>query len=230
MRFILWILVGIVVGISGYNLFNINHLIESNQSIEKKIEESQKSKSESSDKLDKKIEIIKKDIVKSVNESLDKQKSIDDKQNKTMNDNSNEISSINNKIDDDIIPDILSFDGKFASINSLITTNKDNVEELLKVNNNQMSVNDEFNNQFDEIKDELKKIGKQESSDNTNYQKQIDELKKDVIVNKEILNNDIDDVYKKFLSLSEDTFDLASQTVRLSEIVDDQDLIMKSSN
>lgn len=230
MRFILWILVGIVVGISGYNLFNINNLIESNQSIEKKIEESQKSKSDSSDKLDKKIEIIKKDIVKSVNESLDKQKSIDDKQNKIMNDNSNEISSINKKIDDDIIPDILSFDGKFTSMNSLITTNKDNVEELLKVNNNQMSVNDEFDNQFDEIKDELKKIGKQESSDNTNYQKQIDELKKDVIVNKEILNNDIDDVYKKFLSLSEDTFDLASQTVRLSEIVDDQDLIMKSSN
>ena len=115
-------------------------------------------------------------------------------------------------------------------MNSLITTNKDNVDELLKVNNNQMSVNDEFDNQFDEIKDELKKIGKQESSDNTNYQKQIDELKKDVIVNKEILNSDIDDVYKKFLSLSEDTFDLASQTVRLSEIVDNQDLIMKSSN
>ena len=194
------------------------------------------------------IDKIEKKIVKNENDQRLVDKSQDSKidaNTSTIVSNSIEISGMNSNITNNIEPQMLTFDGNFKSLESVVNMNKANIESLANdittVTTEQISWNEQFSNQQSDLQKEILKVQERD------YQDQIDQLKTtmndsiipDVNVNKQgianvskkidsDLTNDLEDLTSKYMSLSENTNALGNETLRLAEIVDTHDMVLKS--
>ena len=159
--------------------------------------------------------------------------------------NSSAISAMNSNITSNIEPQMLTFDGNFKSLESVVNMNKANIDSLTKdltsVTIEQLNWNEQFSNQQSDLQEEILKVQERD------YQDQIDELTTkmndsiipDVDINKQgianmskkidtDLANDLADLSSKYMDLSENTNALGNETLRLAEIVDTHDMVVKS--
>ena len=205
--------------------------------MKKEIKETASEIKEDIDKMERKI-VKKQDVV-------DKSQDSKIQENTTSIDvNSIEISAMNSNITNNIEPQMLTFDGNFKSLDSMVNVNKLTIEslgkELTAMNTDQNSWNEQFSNQQADLQKEILKVQEKD------YQDQLDKLATkmndsiipDVEANKQEivkvsqkidkdLVNDINDLSDKYMSLSADTNALGGETLRLAEIVDTHDLILK---
>ena len=203
---------------------------------------------ETASKIKSDIAKIEKTIVKNEKdqELVDSSQDSKMKENTTSIDvNSVEISAMNSNITNNIEPQMLVFDGNFKSLDSMVSMNNTTIEslekELTAMSTDQDSWNEQFSNQQSDLQKEILKVQEKD------YQDQLDKLKTkmndsiipDVDVNKQQianmskridkdLANDLSDLSKKYSSLSASTDALGGETLRLAEIVDTHDMVIKA--
>ena len=194
------------------------------------------------------IDKIEEKIVKNEKDQnlVDKNQASKIEENTTSIDvNSSAISAMNSNITSNIEPQMLTFDGNFKSLESVVNMNKANIDSLAKdltsVTTEQLNWNEQFSNQQSDLQKEILKVQERD------YQDQIDELTTkmndsiipDVDINKQgianmskkidtDLANDLADLSSKYMDLSENTNALGGETLRLAEIVDTHDMVVKS--
>ena len=203
---------------------------------------------ETASKIKSDIAKIEKTIVKNEKD----QELVDSSQDSKMEENTTsidvnsvEISAMNSNITNNIEPQMLVFDGNFKSLDSMVSMNNTTIEslekELTAMSTDQDSWNEQFSNQQSDLQKEILKVQEKD------YQDQLDKLKTkmndsiipDVDVNKQQianmskkidkdLANDLSDLSKKYSTLSASTDALGGETLRLAEIVDTHDMVIKA--
>jgi len=191
------------------------------------------------------MKAITDDIYEEINSNINLQKKIDSKQNIDIDLNTNNISDVQSNVEYKIEPRLLVFDGNFKSIESLVSDNKSTLDtlqdEISNFNTEQLSWNEQFSNQQSILSSQLDKIQQKDFSEQiANINKKLkDELIPDVKFNKNSITdlsktidtnliNDIDDLANKYMTLSSNSKDLTTQTLRLADVVDTHDLFIKS--
>lgn len=215
---------------------------------ESKIEEKENDKKfeEQSSKLDDKLDELRDEIYDRMDSNINDQKKIDTKQNQDIDANMVNIDGALSNITNNIEPQLLIFDGNFKSLESIVSENKGGLaelqEEISTFNSEQLTWNDQFSNQQASLVDKLNEIQNNDYSEKiANINKK---MKDDLIPNMQFntqsianiskkidtdLVNDIDDLSNKYMTLSSNAHDLSTQTLRLADIVDTHDLLIKSN-
>lgn len=215
---------------------------------ESKIEEKENDKKfeEQSSKIDDKLDELRDEIYDRMDSNVNDQKKIDTKQNQDIDANMVNIDGALSNITNNIEPQLLIFDGNFKSLESIVSENQGGLaelqEEISTFNSEQLTWNDQFSNQQESLVDKLNEIQNNDYSEKiANINKK---MKDDLIPNMQFntqsianiskkidtdLVNDIDDLSNKYMTLSSNAHDLSTQTLRLADVVDTHDLLIKSN-
>lgn len=196
-------------------------------------------------KVNTEMDNLRKDMQDDVDSKLKKQEDTDKAQNAKIGTNAAEIKSIESNIEKNIEPKLILFDGNFKSLNGMISQNAKAIatvkEESANFHSDQLSWNDQFSDQQSTLASKIKEIEDKDFDKRINI---IDQTMKDEIIpdiksntsqlkeqskNDKDLVNDLDDLSNKYMTLSDNQNELSTQTLRLADVVDNHDLLVKSS-
>lgn len=196
-------------------------------------------------KVNTEMDNLRKDLQNDVDSKLKKQEDTDKAQNAKIGIHTAEIKSIESNIEKNIEPKLILFDGNFKSLNSMVSQNAKAIatvkEESANFHSDQLSWNDQFSNQQSTLASKIKEIEDKDFDKRINIidQTMKDEIIPDVKSNKSQLKeqskndkdlvNDLDDLSNKYMTLSDNQNELSTQTLRLADVVDTHDLLVKSS-
>ena len=226
-----------------YNYTKIQEMSENKKTKEKETDEKLK---EQASNMEAELDQLRNEVNEKIDSNLTLQKDIDSKQNEDIESNTQGIVNAQSNIENNIEPQLLIFDGNFKSLESIVSENKDDLaglkEEMSAFNSEQLSWNDQFSNQQSSLIDKINEIQEKDYSEKiANINKK---MKEDLIPNVQFntqtiadisnridgeLVNDIDDLSMKYMTLSSNAQELATQTLRLSDIVHTHDLLVKSA-
>jgi DNA repair exonuclease SbcCD ATPase subunit len=156
----------------------------------------------------KKIKVDISELNSIIKENQSNQALVDLNQNSNIEGNSENLRSVESNVDN-IEQQMLAFDGNFKSLDSIVN---DLERDIGSISSFQFSWNEQFSNQQNDLKGSLAKIEQQ------NFDNDIERMKKEH-----------SDISSSFLMMQSNLVDLGTETLRLADIVDTQDIIAKTN-